>query len=93
MNEAKERWDKAHADMDMIVANDLLWTLDHAMNLAKRLPGDITWGWDLRMAKEQMERSIAYALTMPPAPPASAEPAPAPAAPEPDGSPGRPQSP
>jgi hypothetical protein len=64
MSENGERWDKAHRDMDMIVANDLLWTIGHAIELAGKLPPDITWGWELELMRGQMERSIDHARAM-----------------------------
>mgnify|MGYP001603658206 CR=1 FL=1 len=64
MNDVTERMDKAHRDMDMIVANDLLWTLGHAIELAGKLPPDITWGWELELMRGQMERSIERARAM-----------------------------
>ena len=76
-----ERWDKAHRDMDMIVANDLLWTIGHAIELARKLPPVITWGWELELMRGQMERSIERAKAMRVAPAASHSPEPAPDAP------------
>ncbi len=68
MNDAREQWEAAHRDMDMIVAQDLMWTLNHVSELRKKLPPEITRGWELWIMKDQLERSMAHATALRDAP-------------------------